>query len=72
MRESLFIESCRPEASNFVKKEILAQVFSCKFCEIFKNTFFTEYIPETISVQLRYLLIGNIDVLDCPDQEKNM
>ena len=23
-----------------VKKETLAQVFSCEFCEIFKNTFF--------------------------------
>ena len=25
-----------------VKKETLAQVFSCEFCEISKNTFFTE------------------------------
>ena len=25
---------------NFVKKETLAQVFSCEFCEISKNTFF--------------------------------
>ena len=25
---------------NFIKDEILAQVFSCGFCEIFKNTFF--------------------------------
>ena len=25
---------------NFIKKETLAQVFSCQFCEIFKNTFF--------------------------------
>ena len=25
---------------NFIKKETLAQVFSCEFCEIFKNTFF--------------------------------
>ena len=29
-------------ACNFIKKEALAQVFSCEFCEIFKNTFFTE------------------------------
>ena len=27
-------------ACNFIKKETLAQVFSCKFCEISKNTFF--------------------------------
>ena len=26
--------------SNFIKKEALAQVFSCEFCEIFKNTYF--------------------------------
>ena len=29
-----------PEAYNFIKKETLAQVFSCEFCEISKNTFF--------------------------------
>ena len=28
------------EACNFVKKEALAQAFSCEFCEISKNTFF--------------------------------
>ena len=30
------------QACNFIKKEILAQVFFCEFCEISKNTFFTE------------------------------
>ena len=29
----------RPEACNFIKKETVAQVFSCEFCESFKNTF---------------------------------
>ena len=29
----------RPEACNFIKKKTLAQVFSCEFCEISKNTF---------------------------------
>ena len=28
------------QACNFIKKETLVQVFSCDFCEIFKNTFF--------------------------------
>ena len=28
-----------PEACKFIKKEILAQAFSCEFCEISKNTF---------------------------------
>ena len=32
------------EAYNFIKKWALAQVFSCEFCEIFKNTFFIEHL----------------------------
>ena len=28
------------QESNFIKKEAVAQVFSCKFYEIFKNTFY--------------------------------
>ena len=35
---------------SFVKKEILAQVFSCKPCEISRNTFFTEHLCTTASV----------------------
>ena len=31
-------------ACNFNKKESMAQVFFCQFCEIFKNTFFTEHL----------------------------
>ena len=34
----------------FIKKETLAQVFSCEFCEIFKNTVFTEHLWATASV----------------------
>ena len=37
--ESLFLKSCRSEACNFIKKETLAQVFSCEFYEISKNTY---------------------------------
>ena len=29
---------------NFVKKEILTEEFSCEFCEIFQNIFFTEHL----------------------------
>ena len=39
-------------ACNFIKKETLAQVFSCEFCEIFKSTFFIEH--------LRWLLLNNV------------
>ena len=38
-----------PEACNFIKKETLVEVFSCEFCEIFKNTFFTEHPSTTTS-----------------------
>ena len=37
-------------SGNFIKKETLAQVFSCEFCEIFKNTFFAEHLWMTASV----------------------
>ena len=33
----------------FIKKETLAQVFSCEFCEISKSTFFTEHAWTTAS-----------------------
>ena len=36
-------------ASNFINIETLARVFSCEFCEIFKNTFFTEHLWATAS-----------------------
>ena len=35
---------------NFIKKETLAQVFSREFCEMSNNTFFTEHLRETASV----------------------
>ena len=34
---------------NFIKKETLAQVFSCEFCKIFKNTLITEHFWATAS-----------------------
>ena len=37
------------KACNFIKNETLAQVFSCEFCEISKNTFFTEHLLATAS-----------------------
>ena len=32
--------SKKPQACNFILKKILSQMFSCDFCEIFKNTYF--------------------------------
>ena len=36
--------SSQHEACNFIKREALAQVFSCKFCEILRTSFFTVYL----------------------------
>ena len=38
--QSLFFKEVVDDAYNVIKKETLSQVFSCKFCEFFKNTFF--------------------------------
>ena len=57
----------RPEACNFIKKETLEQAFSCEFCEISKNTFFTEQLWTTASacnmVSLLLLKSCNIKVI---------
>ena len=39
--QGLYFNFCRPKACNFNKKETLAQVFPCEFCEVSKDTFFT-------------------------------
>ena len=43
----------------FIKKETLGQMFSCKFCEIFKNIFFHSTPPVAASVCyiFRYILL---------------
>ena len=48
MSESFLIK-LQASVCNFVKKETLAQVLSYEFCEISKNTFFTEYLWATAS-----------------------
>ena len=68
--QSLFfnkVAGLRP--STLLKKEALAQVFSCEFCKIFKNTFFTEKNSErqllnykrssTIEIVRNQLLVHN-------------
>ena len=47
--QSLFFDE-DPGLSNFIKNEALAQVLSCEFCEIFKNTFFTEHLRALASL----------------------
>ena len=48
-----------PQACNFIKKEFLTQVLSSEFCEIFKNTAFTEHHKATASVLLSFQLMEN-------------
>ena len=40
---------CFNKACNFIKIEFMAMVFSCEFCEISMNTFFTEHVWVTAS-----------------------
>ena len=44
-------------ACNFVKRETLAQVFSCEFRKISKNTFFTEHLRTTASANSPFLYL---------------
>ena len=45
--QSFFFE----KVAGLRKKETLTRVFSCEFCEIFKNTFFTEHIRAALSMR---------------------
>ena len=51
MPEPLFLKKLQARPATLLKKETLAQVFSYEFCEIFKNTFFTEHLWATASDQ---------------------
>ena len=42
--QSLIFNKTAGGTCNFIKKETLAQVLSCEFYEISKNTFFTEHL----------------------------
>ena len=42
--EPLFDKGAELNAFSFIKKETLTQVFSCEYCEIFKNAYFEEHL----------------------------
>ena len=46
-----------PLTCNFIKKQTMAQIFSCEFFEIFKSSFFTEHLWTTASVVFAILLL---------------
>ena len=56
-----FLIKLQASACNFIKKETPPQVFSCEFCEVFRNIFFTEHLRRLLSEYLRrdYSLIGH-------------
>ena len=45
-----FLLKLQASGPELYQKETLAHVFSCEFCDIFKNTFFREYLWATVSV----------------------
>ena len=56
---------------NFVKKETLAQVFSCEVCEVSKNTFFTEHLRATASDISKLYCPLQLFVTVTPNHENN-
>ena len=59
---SLFFKSFLPV--NFIKKETLVQVFSCEFCEIFKNTFFHWTPPVAASGLCNYAVLMFYEIFE--------
>ena len=60
--QSLFLLKLQAQACNFNKKETLAQVFSCGFCEISKNTILhrTSLMAASVVFQAIMLAIKNL------------
>ena len=48
------IQRCSVKKVTLKKKETLAQMFFCEFCEIFKNTFFNRTTPVAVSENMKY------------------
>ena len=54
-----FLKKLQAEACTCIKKENLAQVFSCESCEISKSTLFTEHLLATASVDLELKILSD-------------
>ena len=61
--QSLQSQRLQVSACKFAKRGTLGQVFSYKFCEIFKNTFFTGHLRATAYEDIQYINL----VLFCTD-----
>ena len=57
-----FLIKLQASACNFIKRETLAQVLFCEFCEIFKNLFFTELLRwlllKSYAQKMMFVLLG--------------
>ena len=63
-----FLINMQLRPATLLKKETLAQLFSCEFCEISKTTFFIEHLQETAFVILffnkfQYLFLAFLNML---------
>ena len=56
LRQGLFFN----KTCNFIGKASLLQVFSCEFCLISKNTFFTGHLPLTASAMCKNMILRTI------------
>ena len=48
-----FIKVAGPQASNFFKKGTSTEIFSCEYREIYKTTYFEEYLRTAASAFLK-------------------
>ena len=61
--KKVFLEiSQNSRPATFLKKS-LAQVFSCEFCKISKNTFFTEHLRWLLLLMFFCLFINEFNVI---------
>ena len=51
--KKVFLEISQNSQENTCARDDLTQMFSCEFCEISKNIFFTEQLRATASVKIR-------------------
>ena len=56
---SFIMKLQEPKVCNFIKKETSSQMFSCEFCEIFKNTIVFRTPSEIIQTVDKYLFQVN-------------
>ena len=68
--QSLFLIQLQAEACNVIKIETLAQVFSCGFYEIFKNTYSIEHLW-CLLLHLRKTQINAASLFYSKHQEKH-